>query len=166
MRDKMIKIDKIDSARELESVIPRDNIITFDEIQNTYYKISIDEKFIVGVEYCSHGIKINYMLVHDESLLFIGIGMHLLCIDMKNKKILFTKELQSVFYEIIADTNHNYLCIVCELDIYCYVMEKEVWKMGFRDILIDFNIIDNKIIFALCDNGEEFKISIEDGKIL
>lgn len=166
MRDKMIKIDKIDSARELESIISRDNIITFDEAQNAYCKISISEEFAIGVEYCSHGINIDYMFVNDESLLFIGIGMHLLCIDTENKKILFIKELQSVFYEIIADTKHDYLCIVCELDIYCYTMGKEVWKMGFSDILVDFYIIDDGIISISCEDGEEFRISIGDGKIL
>lgn len=166
MRDKMIIIDKIDSARELENIISKDNIIMFDKRQNTYCKINISNEFAIGVEYCSYGINIDYMLVNDESLLFIGIGMHLLCIDMENKKILFTKELQSIFYEIIADSNHNYLCIVCELDIFCYIMEHEAWKMGFRDIIIDFKIIDNEIISVSCENGEEFKISIMDGKII
>lgn len=162
----MIKIDKIDSARELESIIPKDNIITLDELQNTYCKISINEDFIIGVKYCSYGINIDYMFVNDESLLFIGIGMHLLCIDLENKEVLFTKKLQSVFYEIIANSNRDYLCIVCELNIYCYTMEKEAWEIGFRDILTDFNIIEDDIISVFCENGEKFKIAIRNGKIL
>ena len=166
MRDRMIKIDKIDSAGELESVISRDNIITLDKIQNTYCKINIYEEFAIGVKYCSHGIDIDYLLVKDESLLFIGIGMHLLCIDVKNNKILFTKELQSVFYGIMADSDGDYLCIVCELNIYCYTMEKEAWEIGFRDILTDFNIVDDDIVYISCEDGEEYRISIRDGKIL
>ena len=162
----MIKIYQIDSARELETAIYVDDIITLGETQNTYCKINICGDYIIGVKYCNYGIDIDYKFSCDESLLYIGVGMYLLCIDINQKTILFIKELQSVFYEIIADNSHNYLCIMCELNIYCYAKVKEVWKIGLRDILNDFNIVDENILSVMCENGDELKISISDGKIL
>lgn len=166
MEEKMIKIYQIDSARELEAAIHVDDIITLGETQNAYCKINICGDYVIGVKYCNYGINIDYKLFCNESLLYIGIGMYLLCIDVNQKTILFIKELQSVFYEIIADNSHNYLCIMCELNIYCYTKVKEVWKIGLSDILNDFNIVDENILSVMCENGEEIKLSISDGKIL
>lgn len=165
MDDNMVVMEEIDSVGELKNILSKENIIEFDEVQNTCYKISIGDKFVMGVAYCSHGIRIDYKMSNDGSLLFMGIGIHLLCIDVANEKILFSKKLQSVFYEIIADSKHNFLCIVCELDIYCYGMGVEVWKLGFRDVITDFNIIDDETIYVLCAD-EEYNISIYDGKVL
>lgn len=162
----MIKIYQIDSARELETAIYVDDIITLGETQNTYCKINICGDYIIGVKYCNYGIDIDYKFSCDESLLYIGVGMYLLCIDVNRKTILFIKELQSVFYEIIADNSQNYLCIMCELNIYCYTKFKKVWEIGLSDILNDFNIVDENILSVMCENGDELKLSISDGKIL
>ena len=162
----MIKIYQIDSARELETAIYVDDIITLGETQNTYCKINICGDYIIGVKYCNYGIDIDYKFSCDESLLYIGVGMYLLCIDVNRKTILFIKELQSVFYEIIADNSQNYLYIMCELNIYCYTKFKKVWEIGLSDILNDFNIVDENILSVMCENGDELKISISDGKIL
>ena len=166
MEKKMIKIYQMDSARELETVIHADDIISLGETQNSYCKINISGDYVIGVKYYNYGIDIDYKLFCDVSLLYVGIGMYLLCIDVNQKAILFIKELQSVFYEIIADTSHNYLCIMCELNIYCYTKVKEVWKIGLSDILNDFNIVDENILSVMCENGEEIKLLISNGKIL
>jgi hypothetical protein len=166
MKKKTINIYQIDSARELDTTVQLENIITLGETQNTYCKINICDNFVIGVKYCNYGIDIDYEFFCNNTLLYVGIGMYLLCVDVKQKKILFIKELQSVFYEIITDTNHNYLCIMCELNIYCYTKIKEIWHIGLRDILNDFDVLNNNILYFTCDNGEKFQISINDGKIL
>lgn len=166
MRDEMIKIERIDSGRELESIISIENIITLDQTQNTYYKINIYEEFTIGIKYCSHGIDIDCKFVANDKLLFIGVGMHLLCIDTQKKKILFIKELKSVFFEILTNFNHDYLCVLCELNLYCYAMEKMVGEIDFREIITVFNKRDNDTICVSCENGEEFIISVMDGKLI
>lgn len=162
----MIVIEKIDSAAELENTITKDNVISLDEVRNTYCKISIGEVLILGVEYYSHGIDIDYKLTNDGLLLFMGIGMHLLCVDIEKKKVLFIEELHSVFYEIMTDSNQDYFCIICELDLYCYNRGVKVWERGFRDILIHFNIMNDETISISCEDAKEYKISLKDGKII
>lgn len=166
MEEKMINIYQLDSARELEAAICEDDIITLGKVQNAYCKINICDDYAIGIKYCNYGIDIDYELFSDKSLLYIGVGMYLLCIDVNLKTILFIKELQSVFYEILTDASHDYLCIMCELNIYCYTKVKEVWEIGLSDILNDFNIVDENILSITCENGEEIKLSISDGKIL
>ena len=46
-----------------------------------------------------------------------------------------------------------------------YCAEKQKWKMGFRDIIVEYNIIDDAKISILCDDGEGYILFLEDGKI-
>ena len=55
--------------------------------------------------------------------------------------------------------------MICELDVYCYCAEKQKWKMGFKDIIVDYQIINDDKISLLCGDGVKYMLFLKDGKI-
>lgn len=49
--------------------------------------------------------------------------MNFLGIDLYQERVVINKKLQSVFYEIVHDSTREYICIVCELELYCYFLD-------------------------------------------
>lgn len=160
-----IHIKKIDSLGELESQVDKEQLILCDDMQNTFFIVNFNNIRKLGVAYYDYGIALDFQCSRDGGLLYLGFGKNFLCIDTYENKILVNDNLQSVFYELCYDSKKNYICVICELDVYCYCTEKQNWRMGFRDIIVDYNIIDNAKISILCDDGVEYVFFLEDGKI-
>lgn len=160
-----IHIKKIGSMGELESRVDKEQLILCDDMQNTFFIVNFDNVRKLGVAYYDYGVAPDFQCSGDGALLYLGFGKNFLCIDIYENKILVNDNLQSVFYELCYDSNKKYICIICELDIYCYCAEKQKWKVGFRDIIVDYNIIDDAKITILCDDGVEYIFFLKDGKI-
>ena len=150
---------------ELKCQVNKDELILCDNVQNTFLIVGFDNVRNLGVAYYDYGIAPNFQWSRDGTLLYLGVGKNLLCIDKYEKKVLADDNLQSVFCDLCYDSNKNYMCVVCELDVYCYCGEKQKWKIGFRDVVIDYGIIDDIKLSILCDDGMEYVFSLEDGKI-
>lgn len=161
-----IHIKKIDSLSELVSQVDKERLILCDDMQNTFFIVNFDNAQKLGVAYYDYGVTPDFQCSVDGALLYLGFGKNFLCIDTYENRILVNDNLQSVFYELCYDSNMNYICVICELDIYCYCAEKQKWKIGFRNIIVDYNIIDNTKISILCDDGVEYIFSLKDGKIV
>ncbi len=151
---------------ELKSQIDKDQLIICDDIQNAFYIINFNNKQKLGVAYYDYGVALDLQYSGDGTLLYLGFGKKLLCIDTHQYKILVNEDLQSVFYELHYDTNRNYICVICELDVYCYNAGRQRWKMGFRDIIVEYKIIDDAKISILCNDDVEYTFLLKDGKIV
>lgn len=156
----------MDSLRELESQVDKEQLILCDDMQNTFLIINFDDIRKMGVAYYDYGVAPDYQYFGADELLYLGLGKNFLCINVCEKRVLVNDNLQSIFYELLYDSNKNYICAICELDVYCYCIEKQKWKMGFRDIIVNYNIIDNDKISILCDNGMEYVFFLENGKMV
>lgn len=165
MLDNRYSYKKIDSLGELKSQVNKEQLIICDDMQNAFFIINFDNARKLGVAYYDYGVDPDFQCSADGALLYLGFGKKFLCIDTYENKILVNDNLQSVFYELCYDANKNYICVICELDVYCYCAERQKWKMGFRDIIVDYNIIDNVKISILCDDGVEYILFLKDGKI-
>lgn len=161
-----INIKKIESLGELESQVNKEQLILCDDMQNTFCIINFNNAKKLGIAYYDYGVAPDFQYSADGTLLYLGFGKKFLCIDIYENKILINDNLQSVFYELRYDSNKNYICVICELDVYCYCAEKLKWKIGFRDIIVDCNIIDDTKISLLCDDGEEYIFFFKDGNIV
>lgn len=161
-----IHIKKIDSLDELESQVDKEQLILCDDMQNSFFIINYDNVRKLGVAYYDYGVAPDFQYSGDNSQLYLGFGKNFLCIDTYEDKILVNDNLQSVFYELCYDSNKYYICVICELDVYCYCAGKQIWEMGFRDIIVDYNIIDNAKISILCEDGVEYIFFLKDGKIV
>ncbi len=137
-----------------------------DDMQNTFLIVNFDNVQKIGIAYYDYGVAPDFQCSGDGELVYLGIGKNFLCIDIYENKVLVNDNLQSVFYELCYDSNKNHICAICELDLYCYCAEKQKWKMGFRDIIVDYNIIDDTKISISCDNGVEYIFFLENGKII
>lgn len=158
--------EKKESLCELESQVDKEQLILCDDIQNTYLVIKYNDLQKMGVAYYDYGISPDFLYSQDGKFLYLGFGKKFMCIDMCGNRILNNDNLQSVFYEFIYDFSENYICVICELDVYCYCGNTQKWKMGFKDIVNDYSIIDDTKILVVCDDGTEYLFSLEDGKIL
>ena len=155
-----IVIDKKESLGELERVIKSNKLLKLDDVCNEYYYIAIEDNFIIGIACNSCGVDLEYRSADIDDIVYIGIGVHLLCLDVNSRNICFCKTLPSVF--ILG----CYYVVICELDLYVYKNNNQLWKIGFRDIVIDYELIDDKYIKVLTEGGEETIFSIYDGNVI
>jgi hypothetical protein len=161
-----IQFEKKESLCELESQVNKEQLILCDDIQNTFLVIKYNNSQNIGIAYYNYGLTPDSLYSQDDKFLYLGFGKKFICIDICGNKIVNNENLQSVFYEFLCDSNKDYICVICELDVYCYCNNTQKWKMGFKDIVNDYSIIDDTKVLIVCEDGMEYLFSLEDGKIL
>ncbi|EAF3220515.1 hypothetical protein CSI43_02715, partial [Listeria monocytogenes] len=78
------------------------------------------------------------------------------CLNYTAKSLLFEKELPSLLYEILSDSDSKYIIYVCELDIVIYDSNGLfLWKIGFRDTIENYYIEGNDAIVIECSDGDK-----------
>ena len=155
---------KIDSFRELENLVNIEQILFCDEIQNTFLLLEFYNKKKMGVAYYDYGVSPDFKFMDNNKRVYIGLGINLIYVDVCKNKVMFNHTLHSVFYELLFSHNKKYICVVCELDVYCYSGYEKKWSQGFRNIINDFKIINDANILIKCDDNTEYLFSIENGE--
>lgn len=161
-----IQFDKIESLEALESQIDTQSIIVCDDIQNTFMTIEYDDAHKIGIAYYDYGITPAYMYSQDFAYLYLGFGKKIICIDLNESTVIESDNLPSIFYEFIGNSKKNYVCVICELDLYCFHEDKILWKIGFKDVVSDYEIVDDSKISIECDDGMEYLFSLKNGKLI
>ncbi len=142
--------------------------VTDSDSPNVFGYIKIEDEIICGISYCDYGIP-PQIVIDRADRIWIGFGEKLAVIDERTRDIIWERKLFSVFFAIISDTNQKYMCIICELDIYCYNQDRLIWEHGFPDIICGFKIAedriavikygDNEVCYCL-HNGQPVKASV------
>lgn len=166
MEQHNIHFEKKESLYEIEGQVEKEQLIICDDIQNTFLVVTYNDNHNIGVAYYDYGIKPVCMYSQDDKYLYLGVAKKIISIDVCTNIMIENNNLQSIFYEFICDSKKNYICAICELDVYCYCKDMLKWKIGFKDIIIDYSVNDDSTISIKCDNGEKYLFSLEDGKIL
>lgn len=161
-----ISFEKVDSIYEMECLIDRERIVFCDETQNTFLIICFDNNRAFGIAYFDYGIKPGLYYSINYRNLYLGFGIKFIAIDITQKKMLINDSLKSVFYEILTSSDMKFIYVICELDVYCYCNEKQVWERGFSDIIVDYNIIDNEQIVIVCDDGRRYTLIMQNGELV
>lgn len=128
--------------------------------------IEYDDSHRIGIAYYDYGITPAFLYSQDYTYLYLGFGKKLICIDLSENTIIENENLPSVFYEFICNCKKNYVCVICELDLYCYWKNKFLWKIGFKDVVSDYGIVDNSKILIECEDGMEYLFFLKDGRLI
>lgn len=164
MNQEDIRINNIDSLGELRNKVKKDQLIICDDSPNSFCIVNFNDVREYGVAYCHYGISQAFQYSGDGTILYWGIGMRLMCLDTCEYKILVDDSLSSVFFELCYDSSKNYICVICELDVYGYYMGKRIWERGVRDIIVGYEVIDGNTISILSNDGLRFEYIMKDGK--
>lgn len=97
-----------------------------------------------------------------NNVCYIGAGQNLLLIDIENKEILFNKLLFSPILDVIDIENTIY--VICDLELICYSDKKEKWKLGFRELITNYKLLEDVRLWLDCE-GDEWIINLSDGTV-
>ena len=83
-------------------------------------------------------------------------------IDIENKEILFNKPLFSPILDVIDIENTIY--VICDLELICYSDKKEKWKLGLRELITNYKLLEDDRLWLDCE-GDEWIINLSDGTV-
>ncbi|ALS36271.1 hypothetical protein ABID30_000959 [Enterococcus rotai] len=161
------EIEYYESAIELEKNLGKNSFLFSEEVSesNKFIKFS-NNLSEVGFIYYDIGLEPQIKLLPQSNKVFLGINSIFACIDYTTKSVLFEEKLPSVLYDILIDSDSNYIIYVCELDIFVYKNDGSfLWKMGFRDIIEEYYLEGNDSISIECSDGDNTTFSLVSGKV-
>ena len=158
-----IIIKRIDTLMELENKLGGRKMVYCDEYHNMYAIINIRNSFEFGIAYADYGIDLMFGFDDKNDVCYIGAGQNLLLIDIKKKEILFNEKLFTVILDVINIGNDVY--VLCDLELICYSEKKEKWSTAFREMVTNYELLDNERLWLDCD-GRQLIINLQDGTVV
>ena len=86
--------------------------------------------------------------------------------DVLNDKIILNTELNSVFYNFICQSENSKVIVICELDVYCYSCSNLVWKVEFREMVVEAFMAERNALKVICEDNSELCIDVSDEKYI
>ena len=161
-----MEIVKFDSIYELIEQLSEEKIMVIDDNNNRYIGIKSNDDVLIGIAYCNYGISEDVYFDENNSLLYLGVGKSIICVDVLNSKSILNRELNSVFYNFICQSEDSKVIVVCELDVYCYSCSKLVWKVGFREMVAEAFMTERNVLKVICEDNSELCIDVSEGKYI
>ena len=161
MEDSVI-ISRFDSFDEMKWKLGEKTIVFCEDEQDRYAIVNIKNSFEFGMAYNLYGIELMFGFDDKNDVCYIAAGQNLISIDIKNKEILFNKELFTVILDVISIENTIY--VLCDLELICYSEKKEKWKMGFRNWITNYKLLKNNRLWIDCE-GDECIINLPNGTV-
>ncbi|MGG5342900.1 hypothetical protein [Enterococcus sp. AZ192] len=161
------KIEYYESAIELEKNLSKGSFLFSEEVSesNKFIKFS-NNLSEVGFIYYDIGLEPQIKLLTQSNKIFLGINSIFACIDYTTKSVRFEEKLSSLLYDILIDSDSNYIIYVCEFDIFVYKNDGSfLWKIGFRDTIEDYYLEGNDSISIECSDGDNTTFSLDSGKV-
>ena len=155
-------INRIDTLGELKNKLEGRKLIYCDEYCNEYAIVNIRNSFEFGIAYADYGMDLMFGFDDKNDVCYIGSGQNLLLVDFRNKEILFNKELFTVILDVISIENTIY--VLCDLELICYSEKKEKWSTAFREMVTNYELLDNETLWLDCD-GRQLIINLQDGTV-
>ena len=155
-------INRIDTLGELKNKLEGRKLIYCDKYCNEYAIVNIRNSFEFGIAYADYGMDLMFGFDDKNDVCYIGFGQNLLLVDIRNKEILFNKKLFTVILDVISIENTIY--VLCDLELICYSEKKEKWKMGFRNWITNYKLLENNRLWIDCE-GDECIINLPNGTV-
>ena len=138
----------------------------FTGVNNRYEAVEdYNGNFLFGLIYYYTGIKPKFIIENNE--IFLGFDKEIICFSCEKKEVYRVIKLSSLFYDLFNIKGKKLILIICELDI--YVINNGgliVWEMGFKDLIVDFEILKNEKLKIITFDGDETIFLLENGKVL
>lgn len=164
----MVSFEKksYESVMELETNLDRSSFLISEEISESNKFVKYSNDFVdIGFIYYDVGLEPQIKLLAQSNKIFLGVNKIYSCLGYDSKSVLFKEELPSLLYEILVDSDAQYIIYVCELDILVYKNDGSfLWKMGFRDIIEDYYLEGNKSIVIEYNDGDKINFFLDSGK--
>ena len=146
MEDSVI-ISRFDSFDEMKWKLGEKPIVFCEDEQDRYAIVNIKNSFEFGMAYNLYGIELMFGFDDKNDVCYIAAGQNLISIDIKNKEILFNQKLFTVI-----------------LDLICYSDKKEKWGTAFREMVTDYELLENSRLWIDCE-GRKITINLKDGTV-
>ena len=140
--------------------------MVIDDNNNRYIGIRSNGEVFIGIAYCNYGISEDVYFDESNSLLYLWVGKSIICVDVLNDKIILNTELNSVFYNFICQSENSKVIVICELDVYCYSCSKLVWKVEFREMVVEAFMAERNALKVICEDNSELCIDVSDEKYI
>lgn len=157
-----ITLYQVDSFYEMKELLQCKEIIFCEEEQNSYAAVGFGNYIVFGMAYYNYGIEPIFNLDRESGLCYIATGENLILFDFNNEKILFNEKLFTVILDVINIRKDVY--VLCDLELICYSEKKEKWSTAFRDIVTNYELLDNERLWLDCD-GRQLIINLQDGTV-
>ena len=160
-----IILKKYQSLSEMENVIDKNKILIRDnQYPNTFVIVSCGNNHTFGFVTDSFGCDIAYVKDPVCNTSYIGVGKHLMEINNEGN-LVFCKPLRSILVDLIIRPGKD-LIVVCELNIYSMIHNKEKWCIGTTDMVYDYALVnEDKDIKLELGNGNNILVDIENGEV-
>lgn len=158
-----ITIRSLETLESLKENVGDNIIYCGDGPYNNFLYIKFTHK-VDGIACCDYGIKPQISFNSKQNLLYIGASQNFICFDIEKKIIVFNSKLSFLFYEILAENESEYVFVICECGVICYIGSTLIWEMYFEDIICDYKII-GKQLFIKCMHGLEYFVDLQSGKV-
>ena len=142
-----IIIKRIDTLMELENKLGGRKMVYCDEYHNMYAIINIRNSFEFGIAYADYGIDLMFGFDDKNDVCYIGAGQN----------------LSTVILDVINIGNDVY--VLCDLELICYSEKKEKWSTAFREMVTNYELLDNERLWLDCD-GRQLIINLQDGTVV
>lgn len=158
-------IETYDSEKEFLNVVKRRKIKLYGDVEDTNNSFQIltvgKYNFEIGVIYYSFGLGLQVVFYSD--ILILGFERNLICINTRTDDTVYEKKILSFIWEFLLVK--YYLVIVCDLEIHVLTLAgKYVWSVGFRDVIEDYDIMDERTIQIKCSDTREYYYDIATGE--
>lgn len=157
-----IIINRFDSFDEMRRELGEKTIVFCEDEQDRYAIVNIKNSFKFGMVYNLYGIELMFGFDDNNDVCYIAAGQNLISIDIKNKEILFNQKLFTVILDLFNIENTVY--ILCDLELICYCDKKEKWRTAFREMVTDYELLENSRLWIDCD-GRKITINLKDGTV-
>lgn len=141
-------------------------IVSKDEYYANKYEAIIiegEEKFGIGLEYYDVGLNSSILALNRQEKIICGFDSTVLIIDTMINKVIFQYQTSSLIYTIMYCFKLDKAIVIQEMGITIIdTSGKIIFKSDFRDIIIDYNFIDDTDIYIMCEDGFEVKYAIKD----
>ena len=153
----------LETLESLKENVGGNIIYCGDDTYNNFLYIKFAHK-AYGVACCDYGIKPQISFNSKQNLLYIGASQNFICFDIEKESIVFNSKLSFLFYEILTENESEYVFVICECGVICYIDTIQIWEVYFKDIICDYKII-GKQLFIKCMDGLEYFVDLQSGKV-
>lgn len=156
-----------ESAVELEKSLNKNSFLFSENYSENNKFIKISNNLVdIGFNYYDVGLEPQIKLSTLSNSIFLGINRIYACLDYTSKTVLFRGELPSLLYEILIDSDDNYIAFICELDVLVYEKSGSLsWSMGFKSVIEDYYLEGTEFIVIECEDGDKTTLALNSGKV-
>jgi len=158
---------EFESKSELEEYVEVNKSIIINtecEDKKKFYGINLKiDSIFIGIFGGMHGIEPSTLIGIKENYILISADEKVYCIDLKDYRIRWVKEFDSIIYEVIKEQDSSFLA-VCELGVVSFTYKGETQWEHTSDVITDFELDSNTL--RLSTNEGEYSLLLDNGKVV